>query len=85
MSNCAMLLLFRPRQNKENATRHQIEVAKRFKKGKAAATFCKEEVEASGGRSKEYGGKYTRKEKGEGRREERTIVKQTGEMATTMI
>ena len=53
LPNCAKLLLCLPRQINENATRHHKEVAKRFEKGKAAATFFKKEFEASGGRSKE--------------------------------
>ena len=61
LSNCATLLLFRPRHTNENATRHQTKTAKRFQKGKAAATFCQEEVDASGGQStnKERGGGAT--------------------------
>ena len=51
-SNCAILLLFRPRQTNRNVTRHQIEAVKRFEKGKASATV-RIEVEAWEGQGKE--------------------------------
>ena len=58
-----MLFLFRPRQINENATRHQVEVAKIFEKGKAPAAV-RIEVEAWGEQGKEAN--YTRKEGGGG-------------------
>ena len=64
---CAVLLLFRPRQTNENATRRQAEVAKRFEEEKAAVALRKEEVDVSRGRDEEE--KDSRKEGGETKEE----------------